>query len=113
MSGVLESRFRLMRVVVFFDMPMETSLERRIYRQFRKFLIKDGYLMLQKSVYTKLSQNGNTAKLIIERLRKNAPSCGLVQVMTVTEDTFTNIEIISGNTYENTCLNTTKEFIEL
>ena len=40
-----------MRILVFFDLPVTTGEERRAYTKFRKFLIKDGFLMLQESVY--------------------------------------------------------------
>lgn len=44
-----------MRILVFFDLPVTTGEERRAYTKFRKFLIKDGFLMLQESVYCKLA----------------------------------------------------------
>ena len=40
-------RIRYMRLVVFFDLPVDTPAQRKGYRVFRKFLLKDGYLMLQ------------------------------------------------------------------
>ena len=42
-----------MRILVFFDLPMETAKERKIYSKFRKLLINEGIIMMQKSVYTK------------------------------------------------------------
>ena len=50
-----------MRLMVFFDLPVETAMQRKEYRLFRKFLIKDGYLMLQESVYAKLVVNDGAA----------------------------------------------------
>ena len=44
--------YRFMRIIVFFDLPTETALDRKNYTKFRKFLIKDGFIMLQYSVYT-------------------------------------------------------------
>ena len=46
-----------MRVIVFFDLPTLTSENRREYTKFRKFLIKNGFLMMQESVYTKMALN--------------------------------------------------------
>ena len=40
-----------MRLIVFFDLPVQTAKQRKDYRLFRKFLLKDGYLQLQESVY--------------------------------------------------------------
>ena len=48
------AKVRYMRLIVFFDLPVKTAKQRKDYRQFRKFLLKDGYLQLQESVYAKL-----------------------------------------------------------
>lgn len=68
-----------------FDLPVTTSKERREYTRFRKYLIKNGYLMLQESVYTKLVQNNQAADWAISGLHKNKPETGLVQALKVTE----------------------------
>ena len=47
-----------MRVIVFFDLPVDTLEHKRAYRKFRKFLIEKGFLMMQESVYCKLALNG-------------------------------------------------------
>ena len=39
-----------MRVMIFFDLPTETAKDRKIYNKFRKFLINEGFIMLQESV---------------------------------------------------------------
>ena len=46
-----------MRVLVFFDLPVITGENKRAYRKFRKYLLKNGFLMLQESVYCKLALN--------------------------------------------------------
>ena len=73
-----------MRVIVFFDLPTLSAEEKRAYIKFRKFLIQDGYIMMQESVYCKLAMN------------QNKPSAGLVQVLTITEKQYSNIEMIVG-----------------
>lgn len=91
------ARIRYMRLIVFFDLPVETAKQRKDYRQFRKRLLKDGYLMLQNSVYAKLVTNDGTAGAAIMRLRKMRPPEGLVQVLKVTEKQFETMEFITGN----------------
>lgn len=86
-----------MRLIVFFDLPVDTVLQRKSYRVFRKFLIKDGYLMMQESVYSKMVLDGAAAESAITRLRKNRPSQGLVQVLKVTEKQFSSIVDIVGH----------------
>lgn len=86
-----------MRVIVLFDLPMVTSAERRQYTQFRKHLIKNGFLMMQESVYCKLAQNQAAADYIISNIKKNKPDSGTVQVMKITEKQFSRMETIVGH----------------
>lgn len=90
-------RSRYMRLLVFFDLPVDTPAQRKAYRLFRKFLLKDGYLMLQESVYAKLVVNDGAAGNAVQRLRKNRPPSGLVQVLRVTEAQFSTMEYIAGS----------------
>lgn len=86
-----------MRVVVFFDLPVITADNQREYRKFRKFLVKNGFIMMQESVYCKLTPNSTTADAISENIRKNKPNSGLVQVLKVTEKQFNRMEYIVGD----------------
>lgn len=86
-----------MRILVFFDLPSESSSERRAYTQFRKYLIKNGFIMLQESVYCKLAANQTIVNAQIENLRKNKPPDGLVEVLTITEKQFARMEFIVGS----------------
>lgn len=83
-----------MRIIVFFDLPVETSKNRRDYTKFHKFLIKSGFIMYQKSVYTKLAINNMTSNSIREHLRRNLPPAGDVSVLEVTENQFNSIEML-------------------
>lgn len=85
-----------MRVFVFFDLPTLTSENKREYVRFRKFLIKNGFLMLQESVYVKMALNQTVVSSIVDKVRKNKPCDGLVQMMTVTEKQYGRMEYICG-----------------
>lgn len=85
-----------MRVIVFFDLPVVTTEDMREYRKFRKYLIKNGFIMVQESVYVKLAANSNTADAVSDNLRKNKPTNGLVQVLKVTEKQYNRMECIVG-----------------
>lgn len=85
-----------MRVIVFFDLPVETDVDRRNYRKFRNFLIKDGFLMLQESVYAKLALNFTQVEQIISAVKKEKPEKGSVQILSVTEKQFSKMEHLSG-----------------
>lgn len=106
-------RVRYMRLLVFFDLPVESAMQRKEYRLFRKFLIKDGYLMLQESVYAKLVVNDGAAGASIMRLRKNRPPEGLVQVLKVTEKQFATMDYITGNREAYDEVDTMEEFVVL
>lgn len=88
--------YRYMRIIVMFDLPVETTKNRKDYASFRKFLIKNGFLMMQESIYCKLAQNATAADNIVENVRKNKPAEGLVQVLKITEKQFSKIEYIVG-----------------
>lgn len=81
---------------MFFDLPVETSSQRREYRNFRKFLLKNGFVMMQESVYTKIVLNANAAAVIKENVRKNKASKGLIEMLLVTEKQFERMEIVIG-----------------
>ena len=85
-----------MRLIVFFDLPTETDPKRREYARFRKFLVKNGYLMLQKSVYTKLAIDGRMYSSLVARLEENKPPEGLVQAMLITEKQYADMVCIVG-----------------
>jgi CRISPR-associated protein Cas2 len=88
--------FEFMRIIVFFDLPVETAKDRKIYANFRKYLIKNGYNMLQYSVYAKIANNRDAARKHILQLRRNVPSVGSIRVMLVTEKQYSRMEIIIG-----------------
>ena len=64
-------RYRFMRILVFFDLPTETAKDRKNYSQFRKFLIKEGFIMMQESVYAKLVLNNSITNSIKDKISKN------------------------------------------
>lgn len=87
---------RYMRVIVFFDLPVETSEERRAYRAFQKGLVRKGFFMMQESVYTKIVLNANAAKAVLAHIRAIKPRTGLIQALTVTEKQYAGMELILG-----------------
>lgn len=88
--------YRYMRIMVLFDLPVLTEKQRRDYREFRKYLLKAGFFMMQESVYCKLVQNAGVADVVQESIRKNKPGEGLVQILRVTEKQFAKMEYVVG-----------------
>ena len=89
-------RNRIMRTIIFFDLPTVYSKDRRNYIIFRNYLLNEGFIMMQESVYSKLVLNTQQAKLLIERIRKKAPKKGIIQVLTITENQYASIEYLIG-----------------
>lgn len=93
--------YRFMRIVVFFDLPVLTAANRKDYRDFRKYLLQSGFMMIQESVYCKLAQNSTVADTIIENLKRNRPNDGIVQALKVTEKQYNKMDFIVGKKKNN------------
>jgi CRISPR-associated protein Cas2 len=74
-----------MRLLVFFDLPMVTKTEKRAYVQFRRFLLNDGYDMIQFSVYGRILNGRDAETKHLARLTQNLPPDGSIRSMTVTK----------------------------
>lgn len=85
-----------MRLLLFFDLPMNTKDERRVYTKFRKYLINNGFTMVQFSVYVKIFPNRVSMTQYIETLRNNLPSQGSIRIMGVTNKQYERMLIMVG-----------------
>ena len=90
------SGFRFMRMLVFFDLPTLTLEDKCNYRQFRKLLIKNGFIMLQESVYCKMMTSPSVENSVKHLIHSNKPPKGIVQALTVTEKQFVKMDYIVG-----------------
>lgn len=86
-----------MRVLVLFDLPTETSEDRKNYRQFRKGLLKNGFYMLQESVYCRMVLNQSAESNVRDAVKKIKPPSGMVMLLSVTEKQFAKADFIVGN----------------
>ena len=85
-----------MRILVFFDLPVKTKQERKRATQFRHFLIKDGYYMVQYSVYARVCNGNDMVELHRQRLKYYVPDEGSIRVLVITEKQYENVEILLG-----------------
>lgn len=83
-----------MRLVVMFDLPTGSKRERKTYAAFRKFLVEDGYVMEQFSVYTRVSLGRDNMESHIQRLKANLPAAGRVTLFCLTEKQYADREIL-------------------
>ena len=95
-----------------FDLPTDTSVHRKAYRDFRKFLLVNGFIMLQESVYVKLVLNGTSVRLLEKQLREHKPVDGNICLLTVTEKQYSKMEILTGDV-QSEVLDTTERVIVL
>lgn len=91
-----EATRRYMRLLVFFDLPVVTRAERRAYTQFRRFLLNDGYDMIQFSVYGRILAGHDAEEKHMKRLVSNLPPEGSIRVLTVTEKQYASMKLLVG-----------------
>lgn len=87
---------KIMRLMVYFDLPVKTADDRREYTKFHKYLIRYGFIMVQNSVYSKIAVNSAAVQSIMKSIRENSPPIGNVQILTISERQYQNIEYIVG-----------------
>ncbi|MCD7773497.1 MAG: CRISPR-associated endonuclease Cas2 [Ruminococcus sp.] len=88
---------KFMRMIVFFDLPVKTKVQRKIATQFRNFLLKDGYFMVQYSVYCRVCNGYDDVEKHKVRIRYNKPNNGSVRLLVITEKQYEKMELIIGN----------------
>lgn len=98
--------YEFMRLILFFDLPVTIKKDRKTYAQFRKYLIQNGYMMMQYSVYCKIFANREAAVKHVANLEKSVPKKGQIRLLLVTEKQYAKIEIITGGkSMQETILN--------
>ncbi|WP_245975235.1 CRISPR-associated endonuclease Cas2 [Deminuibacter soli] len=88
--------YRIMWVLVFFDLPTETKKDRKNYAEFRKRILNDGFQMFQFSMYIRHCSSRENADVHIKRAKSILPSKGHVGIMCVTDKQFGMMEIFRG-----------------
>lgn len=88
---------RFMRLIVMFDLPVITDKERKIATNFRKFLLDDGYIMMQFSVYSRICKNNDDLQKHINRLKIHSPKNGNIRMLQITEKQYNNIIMFAGS----------------
>lgn len=90
-----------MVVLVAFDLPTQTKKEKKIYRIFRFFLLRRGYIMLQYSLYYKKTNNWASAKIETQTVIDFAPKTAKnssIRILHVSEKQFLDMAIVYGET---------------
>jgi len=90
------SEYRIMWIMVLFDLPTETKKDKRAYIDFRKNLQKDGFTMFQFSIYVRHCASRENADVHIKRVRSFLPEFGKVGIMCITDKQFEDIKLYNG-----------------
>lgn len=85
-----------MRLLVFFDLPTVTREDKRAYTLFRRFLLQDGYDMIQWSVYGRVVNGFDDMETHAKRLSSNLPAEGSVRCLQVSEKQFAQMKLLVG-----------------
>ncbi len=90
------SAYRCMWLIAMYDLPVETIENRRDYTRFRKALVKDGFIMLQFSVYARFIASEEAADAHRKTVKSCIPPYGQVRLMAVTDHQFAKMEVFYG-----------------
>ena len=85
-----------MWVMVMFDLPTVTNTEKREYSRFRKYLLGEGFIQLQYSVYAKFCASRDNAEKYYRYIRTAVPDGGYVRILMVTDKQFGDMVSLCG-----------------
>ncbi len=88
--------YKIMWLFVFFDLPVTTKKERKLATRFRKDLMKDGFTMMQWSVYTRHCASGESADVHEKRIKGCVPDKGQITILRITDKQYSNMVNIWG-----------------
>ncbi|MDM0493530.1 CRISPR-associated endonuclease Cas2 [Clostridium perfringens] len=88
---------KFMRILVFFDLPVVEKEDRKEYQNFRRFLLNDGYLMIQFSVYSRICNGIDGVNKHVARLKENLTPKGSVRYLQITEKQYTEMKFLVGS----------------
>ena len=91
------SEYKVMWLLVLFDLPTETKKDIREYTIFRKNLLRDGFTMFQFSIYVRHCASLENAEVHRKRVKSFLPRYGKVGIICITDKQFGNIELFYGN----------------
>ncbi len=87
------NEYRIMWILVFYDLPTETKRERMAAAKFRKNIMADGFTMFQFSIYVRHCASIDNAQVHIKRVQAMLPDNGHVGILCITDKQFADIKI--------------------
>lgn len=87
------NQYRVMWILVFFDLPTDTKKERKAAAKFRKDLLADGFVMFQFSIYTRHCASADNVRVHVKRVTARLPDYGSVGILCITDKQFADMKI--------------------
>lgn len=88
--------YRIMWIFVYYDLPTDTKKDRKYASAFRMDLLRDGFTMLQYSIYTRHCPSRENSEVHIKRVKSFLPPKGEVILFTLTDRQFGMMEFFRG-----------------
>ncbi len=106
-------RYKAMRLLCMFDLPMDSKSEVKAYTRFRKSLIEEGFIMLQYSVYMRSCASRDHANRINKKIKDRVPNRGHIRTLMITEKQYSDMDIFIGDKNDSEKILGTGRLIEL
>ena len=107
------SSYRSMRIILMFDLPSVEDYEKKEYSQFRKALLRNGYSMMQYSIYIKVSNLQVDLKKEIAKFKDKIPRDGNIRMIAITEKQYQAMEIVLGNKKIDEIYNNSERYVKI
>ena len=102
-----------MRLLLLFDLPNIESYEKKEYTRFRKCLLRNGYTMMQFSVYVKCVNTQTKIDQEVQKLKKFIPHNGNIRIISITEAQYRNMYMLLGNKKINEIYNNCERYVKI
>ena len=90
------SEYKGMWLFAMFDLPVKSRKARRLYSRFRKVLIREGFSMLQYSVYARYCNSEEASEILRKHIAQEVPPRGQVRLLAVTDRQFGKMQVFLG-----------------
>mgnify|MGYP001103348778 CR=1 FL=1 len=90
------NQYRTMWIMVLYDLPTETKVDRKNFTKFRNALLKDGFEMFQFSMYIRHCASKENANVHIQRVINNLPPKGKIGILSITDRQFGEMQLFYG-----------------
>jgi len=100
LKHIMNSAYRLMWMMVMFDLPTLTKRERKRAHDFRQYLLDEGFTMEQLSVYMRFIGSREKSEAFIKRIKANIPPLGNVKILCFTDKQFATIRTFYNTSFK-------------